>query len=127
MSRGLRFLVFNIVGLGGVAVQLLSLQALVAMGIHYLPATAAAVVISVLHNFIWHRLWTWRDRGGSTRSALIRFALGNGAVSLAGNLGVMATLVAGAGMSPLAANLVAIVFCGVLNFWLGDRIVFVQT
>ena len=127
MNRGLRFLAFNIVGLGGVAVQLAALALLVAWGVHYLAATAAAVLLSVVHNFLWHRLWTWRDRRGSARSTFVRFVLANGAVSLAGNLGVMATLVDGAGMSPVAANLVSIAVCGLLNFWLGDAFVFVQT
>jgi len=127
VNRGLRFLAFNIVGLGGVAVQLAALALLVAWGVHYLAATAAAVLLSVVHNFLWHRLWTWRDRRGSARSTFVRFVLANGAVSLAGNLGVMATLVDGAGMSPVAANLISIAVCGLLNFWLGDAFVFVQT
>jgi len=124
MNRGLRFLAFNIVGLGGVGVQLTSLALLVAWGVHYLAATAAAVLLSVVHNFLWHRLWTWRDRRGSARSTFVRFVFANGAVSLAGNLGVMATLVDGAGVPPVAANLVSIAVCGLLNFWLGDAFVF---
>jgi len=127
MNRGLRFVAFNIVGLGGVAVQLASLALLLAWGVHYLAATAVAVLLSVVHNFLWHRLWTWRDRRGSARATFIRFVLANGVVSLAGNLGVMATLVAGVGMPPVAANLVSIAVCGLLNFWLGDAFVFAQT
>jgi putative flippase GtrA len=126
MNRWLRFLAFNIVGLGGAAVQLASLALLMAWGLHYLAATAAAVLLSVVHNFLWHRLWTWRDRRGCAPSTFIRFALANGAVSLAGNLGVMATLVAGAGMPPIAANLVSMAVCGLLNFWIGDAFVFTR-
>ena len=124
MNSWLRFLAFNVVGLGGVGVQLLSLFLLTRAGLHYLPATAAAVSLSVVHNFVWHRCWTWRERPGGRVKTFVRFALANGAVSLAGNLGVMATLVSGAGMNPIAANLAAIVVCGLLNFWLGDAIVF---
>jgi putative flippase GtrA len=124
MNRARRLLVFNVVGLAGIAVQLLSLAALIAAGIPYLPATAAAVLASVVHNFLWHRVWTWRDRGGSARSAFVRFALANGVVSLVGNLAVMATLVDGAAMPPLAANIISIAVCGLLNFWLGDAFVF---
>jgi|SRR6185295_3194436 len=127
MNRSFRFFVFSVVGLGGVAVQLLSLSSLVAAGIHYLPATAAAVLLSVVHNFLWHRLWTWRDRGGAVRATFLRFVLANGVVSLAGNLGVMATLVDGAGLSPIPSNLISIAFCGLLNFWLGDSFVFRQS
>lgn len=124
MSPSLRFVVFNIVGLAGVVVQLASLHLLTRAGVHYLPATAAAVMLSVVHNFIWHCRWTWRDRHGSVAGTFVRFAVSNGAVSLAGNLGVMLTLVAGTGMPPVAANLIAIVVCGLLNFWIGDAVVF---
>ncbi len=123
MTSCRRFLAFNIVGLGGVVVQLLSLSAFVAMHVHYMPATAAAVALSVVHNFVWHRVWTWRDRGGAM---FARFVVTNGGVSLAGNLGVMLTLVSGAGVPPVAANFVAIGVCGLLNFWLGDAFVFTR-
>jgi putative flippase GtrA len=45
-------------------------------------------------------------------------------VSLAGNIGVTATLVSGVHVAPLRANVIAIAVCGVLNFWLGDTFVF---
>ncbi len=32
------------------------------LGPHYLVATALAVEMAVLHNFFWHRRWTWADR-----------------------------------------------------------------
>jgi putative flippase GtrA len=63
-----RFLRFNVVGAIGVAVQIASLALLVSvLGLHYLPATAIAIELSVLHNFLWHERWTWRDRTGNAR------------------------------------------------------------
>lgn len=132
MTGWRRFARFNLVGLGGVGVQLAVLAALTAWaGVHYLPATAAAVTAAVLHNFLWHRHWTWADRLGpadsprrSWAAALARFAGANGLVSVAGNLAVMPVLVDGAGMPAVAANVAAIVCCGVLNYTLGDRVVF---
>jgi putative flippase GtrA len=93
----------------------------------YRIATAAGVVAAVLHNYAWHCRWTWADResaGQRRYGTLARFAVTNGAVSLAGNLVVMTVLVGGAGVPPVPANLVAIVVCSLANYWLADRIVF---
>ena len=55
----MRWLKFNAVGALGMAVQLGSLGFFVrVLGLHYLLATALAVEVAVLHNFIWHRRWT---------------------------------------------------------------------
>jgi putative flippase GtrA len=125
MTPWRRFVAFNVIGLAGVAVQLAGLLFLTHVaGMHYLTATAVAVMLSVTHNFLWHRRWTWRDREGAPAATFARFVLANGTISLAGNLGVMATLVTGAGVPPVAANAVAIVLCGLVNFWLGDAVVF---
>jgi putative flippase GtrA len=124
-TRSSRFVVFNTVGALGVAVQLGSMALLTGVAkVHYLPATVIAIAAAVVHNFLWHRRWTWGDRRVPARRSLVRFALTNGVVSLAGNLGVMATLVSGAHVSPVPANIVAIALCGLLNFWLGDTFVF---
>jgi putative flippase GtrA len=76
---------------------------------------------------VWHVRWTWRDRSSGpagTVAAFARFALANGAVSLVGNMLLMAGLVGAAGLPPVAANVLAIAACGVVNFELGDRLVF---
>jgi len=58
-----RLLPFVAVGALGFAVQLAALQLLVSYaGVHYLVATALAVETAILHNFVWHSRWTWRDR-----------------------------------------------------------------
>lgn len=65
-----RWLVFNVVGGLGVVVQLSALAALtLEAGMHYLLATGLAVEIAVVHNFIWHQCWTWRDRAGRESQA----------------------------------------------------------
>jgi FSR family fosmidomycin resistance protein-like MFS transporter len=112
----------------GIPVQLSSIAVLVhLLGVGYLVATIAGVAAAVAHNFLWHVRWTWHDRaleGASLSAAFARFALANGAVSMAGNLVLMAGLVAMAGLPVVPANLVAIAVCGVVNFELGDRFVF---
>jgi putative flippase GtrA len=93
---------------------------------HYLWATALAVEASVLHNFIWHRRWTWADRPESSAAlALLRFNGTNGATSLAGNLALMLLFVGLLKLNPLAANMITIGICSVVNFALADRFVFV--
>ncbi len=113
---------FNVVGAMGMAVQLGALAMLSrVMGGHYLLATAAALEITMLHNFVWHLHYTWRDRRDQSAvlRQLVRFHLSNGVVSLAGNLGLMRLLVGEARLPLLAANGVAILVCSAVNFGLG--------
>lgn len=122
-----RFARFNVVGTVGVGVQLGTLALLTdGLGHGYLPATVVAVVSAIAHNFGWHVVWTWSDRRGgpSLANRFARFVVANGAVSLVGNVILMAALVGGAGLEPIPANVVAIAICGLVNFWLGDRWVF---
>jgi putative flippase GtrA len=124
MNPFIRWGKFNLVGAMGMVVQLSVLGVLnwLAPG-HYLLATAAAIEVTLLHNFIWHLHYTWRDRrGGLSLSAqLVRFHLSNGAVSMVGNLVLMRILVQQAHLPVVAANCVAILCCSVLNFLLGNR------
>ncbi|MFY9555966.1 MAG: GtrA family protein [Blastocatellia bacterium] len=117
---------FSAVGASGVVVQTVTLALLLRVaGIHYLAATAIAVETSVLHNFVWHRRWTWADRPRSrSAAALLRFNATNGATSLIGNLAVMWVLVGSLKIDPLAANLITIGICSLINFVLADRFVF---
>ena len=127
MNPCVRFLRFNSVGALGIGVQITTLWLLTRVAhVYYLSATSVAVGVAVAHNFIWHWRWTWRDRAaaGGLAAAFLRFAAANGGLSLVANLGVAATLVSGAHMSPVAANAVAICVCGLLNFWLGNEVVF---
>ncbi|HET9372408.1 MAG TPA: GtrA family protein [Vicinamibacterales bacterium] len=124
MSTWTRFLRFNAVSALGIGVQLGILWLLTTAGVDYLAATTLAVAAAVVHNFAWHRQWTWADRDTNIVRAFVAFAAGNGAVSLVTNLVVMTGLVSGAGMAPVLANLVAIGSAGVVNFWIGDRVVF---
>ena len=123
-----RFVRFNLVGALGIGVQLGVLRFLLtSVRTPIVVATVAAVLAAIVHNFAWHVLWTWRDRsirGTGVPAAFARFALANGAVSLAGNVVIMTILAAGLGLPPLVANVIAIGVCGVVNFWVGDLFVF---
>lgn len=124
-----RWLKFNFVGALGIAVQLTALEVFLRL-FHapYLWATAFAVETAILHNFVWHERFTWKDRsGGGWRSAaarLVRFHAGNGVVSMIGNLVLMRWLVGGMRLPPLIANGIAIAACSILNFAAGEWFVF---
>ncbi|MGO8819027.1 MAG: GtrA family protein [Terriglobia bacterium] len=127
-----RWLVFNVVGGLGVVVQLSALAALtLEAGMHYLLATGLAVEIAVVHNFIWHQCWTWRDRAGQGKSSwwkrLLRFQISNGALSVGGNLAAMMLLVGKCGMNYTLADAISISCCSALNFLASDRLVFTDT
>jgi putative flippase GtrA len=124
-----RWVVFNTVGFAGMLVQLAVVALFVrAFGVGYLAATALGVEAAVLHNFIWHQCWTWRDRPAhsakTTASRLMQFHLLNGAVSLAGNLVVTAFCTGVAGLDAVASNLIAIVACSLVNFTASESFVF---
>ena len=123
----MRFWRFNAVGVLGFAVQLGVLTLLVHAGVHYLPATALAVEVAILHNFFWHERWTWADRPGAGRTRLgrlARFHAVNGGVSIAGNLLLMPVLVRACGLPVIPANTAAVLVCALVNFSGADRLVF---
>jgi len=124
LSPLLRWAKFNAVGAMGMAVQLGTLAVLNRwLRGHYLFASALALEMTLLHNFVWHVQYTWRDRRAqdSRLAQMVRFQLSNGLVSMVGNLVLMRLLVQEARLSVLAANAVAIVCCSVANYRLGDR------
>jgi putative flippase GtrA len=120
---------FNLVGAAGMAVQLgaLALFNRWAPG-YYLCASAAAIEVTLLHNFVGHVHFTWRDRreDAALLKQLMRFHLSNGLVSMVGNLALMRVLVREAHLPVLAANGIAILCCSILNFCMGDRWAFAE-
>jgi putative flippase GtrA len=115
---------FNLVGAIGMAMQLGALALFNRWsGGHYLYATAAAVELTLLHNFVWHLHYTWRDRRDPSAmfTQLWRFHLANGLVSMLGNLALMRILVHEAHVPMLVADSFAILCCSIVNFCLGDQ------
>ena len=124
-----RWLRFNFVGLFGVGVQLALLQLLLlSTQLDYRFATLIAVELTVLHNFCWHWRYTWRERQLLSSRVVLRrlmeFHLTNGTVSLAGSWTLTALLVSRARFPVIAANLVSIGACSLVNFLLAEVLVF---
>ena len=122
MSPSLRWWRFNIVGALGFAVQMAALALLHQVcGTHYLLASAAALELTLLHNFLWHLHYTWRDRRAQLRlRQLARFHISNGLVSLVGNLVIVRVLTGSLHMPLLAANAISVLCCAIANFYLGN-------
>ena len=124
MNPVLRWIKFNLVGALGVGVQLGALSLFHRLApAHLLWSSAGAVELAIVHNFAWHVHYTWQDRSRenvSVLAQLLRFQLSNGLISLLGNLALMPLLVHRAHLPLLVANVIAILSCSGLNFYLSN-------
>ena len=130
MNTLIRWGKFNLVGAMGMVLQLSALAVFErCVPGHYLIASAAAVELAILHNFVWHLHYTWRDRRDDSAPLirLVRFHLSNGLVSMVGNLVILRFLVQQVRLPILVADCIAILCCSLINFCLGDRWVFRAT
>jgi len=128
-EKAMRWLKFNAVGAMGMMVHLGVLGLLVhVFKVHYLLATAISVETAILHNFVWHRRWTWVERSGggpeSIFNAVVRFNLTNGLVSLTSNLFSAYVLTGFWHLDPVLSNLLSLIPSSIVNFLLSDRVVF---
>jgi putative flippase GtrA len=118
------------VGFMGFCVQLATLQMLTGLlEMHYAVAVVLSVEAAILHNFVWHERWTWKDRVNGSRSGasllrLARFNTACGAVSLVGNVAFTAFFVSFIGLPVILANIAAIVCLSAINFVVADRVAF---
>lgn len=124
-----RWLKFNAVGAMGICVQLLAVYFFgCVFEADSLWATALAVEAAVLHNFVWHERFTWRERRAVARRDVLLRLLGfnatTGAVSIAGNVLVVSLLMRAADAPLLVANLFAVAACSLANFVVSDKFVF---
>ncbi len=128
-SQLTRWFAFYSVGALGFAVQIATLATLKSLlGLDYLVATGLAVEVSVLHNFLWHERWTWADRTGAEAGGvfdrLVRFHAATAIISIVGNMVGTWLLVSTFDLHYLVANLLAVLSCSILNFFVSDLMVF---
>jgi putative flippase GtrA len=132
-SLATRWLKFNAVGAMGIVVQFACFGLLFSLcQLNYIAATALAVETAVLHNFVWHERFTWKERvgrkaGGMRRQIvlrLLRFHAGNGLVSILGNMALMHALVGGMHLNHYLATGISIATCSLLNFAVSEWLVF---
>ena len=129
MTRFLRFLRFSIAGATGFAVQIAIVGVLANWaGVNYLAATAIGVEAAILVNYLWHERFTWKDRPAMTARErwmrLGKFNAMTSITSIVGSVMVTAVLVESFTLSPLDANVIAVVVLGLVNFIGADTLVF---
>jgi putative flippase GtrA len=110
---------FCAVGAVGYVINLGVYAALISTGLHYLAAATCSFLVAVTSNYVWNRLWTFRDRRAGVAAQGMRFfivSLG----SLGANLIVLHVLIT-LGAGKLVAQAIAIVVVTPLNF-LGNRL-----
>jgi putative flippase GtrA len=123
-----RWGVFNLVGLAGFVVQIAALALLTRWLEWPAPiATAVALEVAALQNFVGHSRWTWRDRPTSPNirgwvRRYWRYQVAKTA-SLAANLAITTLIIEG-GLPPEVANTAAVLLCAVPNFLVSEHLVF---
>jgi putative flippase GtrA len=130
-----RWGVFNAVGLGGYITQIAALAVLIRyFGWPAVAATAAALELAALQNFVGHSLWTFGDRRVSRRveghAATLRGWLRRywryqvaKTASLGANLAIT-TLIVYAGLPAEIANTAAVLACAIPNYLVSEHLVF---
>jgi putative flippase GtrA len=106
---------FSTVGASGYVVNLAVYAALLrAADWHYAAAASASFVVAVTNNYLWNRLWTFRDQRGHVAFQGLRFLV-VALVAYIANLGILSALIA-LGTDKILAQAVAIVLVTPLNF-----------
>lgn len=129
-GRAGRWFKFQTVGAFGVLVHMASLKFLhESIGWSVSAATAAAVEVAILHNFVWHVRWTWGNTNRPFDAAklwrqLWQYNLLYCLISMATNLGFTNLYMNAFHLHYLVANLLAIATGGIANFAAGEFLVF---
>jgi putative flippase GtrA len=111
---------FATVGATGYAVNLAVYTALLrGAGWHYIYAATVSFLVAVTNNYLWNRVWTFRDQRGHVGFQGLRFFT-VAVVAYGANLGILSALIA-LGMDKVAAQAIAIVLVTPLNF-IGNKL-----
>jgi putative flippase GtrA len=114
-SNWMQLAKFGAVGATGYVVNLAVYTALLrGAGWHYAYAATVSFLVAVTNNYLWNRLWTFRDQRGHVAFQGLRFFT-VAVVAYVANLGLLSALIA-FGMNKVAAQAVAIVLVTPLNF-----------
>lgn len=110
---------FCVVGAVGYAINLAVYAGVLSAGMHYLVAATCSFLVAVTSNYVWNRLWTFRDsRRGVAAQGMRFFAVS--LASLGANL-IVLNLFISAGTGKLVAQAIAIVLVTPLNF-IGNKL-----
>jgi putative flippase GtrA len=111
---------FCVVGASGYVVNLLVYVALLdGADLHYRIAATGSFLVAVTNNYLWNRLWTFRqDRGHFGHQGLRFFTVS--VVVYVGNLAIL-TLLVKLGLGKIVAQAIAIVAVTPANF-IGNKL-----
>jgi len=111
----IQLLKFSAVGLSGFAVNLAVYSVLLRrVGLHYLPAAICSFAVAVTNNYLWNRLWTFRETRGDLYHQGVRFLVVS-LVALGLNLGILKVLVE-LGANKIVAQAIAIMLVTPFSF-----------
>lgn len=110
---------FCVVGAVGYVINLGVYAAVLSAGMHYLVAATCSFLVAVTSNYLWNRLWTFRDSRRGVAAQGVRF-FAVSLASLGANL-VVLNLFISAGTGKLVAQAIAIVLVTPLNF-IGNKL-----
>ncbi len=122
----LSFIKFDLVGLSGIVVNEGVLVLLVNGGMYLLYASAIAIEVSIISNFVLNDFWTFRDRRhGHIAVRMLKF---NGLmlIGLVVNLGILFVGTAYLDLPYTIANLVGIGAAFLLRYWLSIRLTWIK-
>ena len=106
---------FATVGATGYVVNLAVYTALLrGAGWHYAAAATASFLVAVTNNYVWNRVWTFREHRGHVGFQGLRFLV-VAVVAYAANLGILSALIA-LGTDKVLAQAIAIILVTPLNF-----------
>ncbi len=119
-AEWLKILRFGLVGLSGIIVNMVLLYALTEIvGIYYLISAAIAIELSIVNNFVWNDVWTFKSARDLRFGRRVQRFASFQAVSVGGlviNMAVLYALADIAGVYYLAANLVGIFVAFAWNY-----------
>jgi putative flippase GtrA len=124
-----RFIKFGTIGLSGTVVNVIVLyinQEIIFRGINpeetrLRLSLAGAIFLATINNFLWNRMWTWRDRRGKTKHGVIvqmgQYFLASW-VSIA--LQFFLTTILAHFVYYVLANIISIILAAIVTFVLND-------
>jgi dolichol-phosphate mannosyltransferase len=114
-SSWLQLVRFALVGASGYLVNLAVFWLALRAKLDYRAAAAVAFVVALANNFVWNRIWTFRDAPGRLEGQAFRFVLVSTGAFLV-SLAILSVLVRDAGVPELLAQAGALVAVTPLSF-----------
>lgn len=106
---------FSLVGASGYVVNLAVFWVALHAGLDYRLAALVAFVVALANNFVWNRLWTFRNATGRLQGQAARFVLVSTGAFLV-SLEVLSVLVRDVGSPKLLAQAAAVIAVTPISF-----------